>query len=194
MQMLCNIFSNPVITTNERIIIWAVFGFEEEECVFYYYFVFFTVYGHDSQWSVTNWTNSQSCFNNYILPLPPMLNALCLFTRPVKRQTQQDLLSLLVNNRVFFLCWCTTGSSFPAGTFPTSKFCHGNQTKWPLVIKHIKWVENDQMIITAKYVSHHCTCYGENAIQPFSHCKSKGPFSCDSNPTKRQITITLANS
>ena len=26
-------FSNPVIATNEKIIFWAVFGFEEEECV-----------------------------------------------------------------------------------------------------------------------------------------------------------------
>ena len=30
MQMLCNIFSNPIITTNENIIIWAVLSFEEE--------------------------------------------------------------------------------------------------------------------------------------------------------------------
>ena len=34
MQMLCDIFSNPVIATNERIIIWAGLGFEEE-CVFF---------------------------------------------------------------------------------------------------------------------------------------------------------------
>ena len=30
MQMLCNIFSNPIIATNENIIIWAVLSFEEE--------------------------------------------------------------------------------------------------------------------------------------------------------------------
>ena len=30
MQMLCNIFSNPIIATNENIIIWAVLRFEEE--------------------------------------------------------------------------------------------------------------------------------------------------------------------
>ena len=30
MQMLCNIFSNPIIATNEKIIIWAVLSFEEE--------------------------------------------------------------------------------------------------------------------------------------------------------------------
>ena len=29
MQMLCNIFSNPIIATNENII-WAVLSFEEE--------------------------------------------------------------------------------------------------------------------------------------------------------------------
>ena len=35
-------FSNPVIATNESIIIWA-----EEECGFFYY-NYFTIYGHDS--------------------------------------------------------------------------------------------------------------------------------------------------
>ena len=30
MQMLCNSFSNPIIATNENIIIWAVLSFEEE--------------------------------------------------------------------------------------------------------------------------------------------------------------------
>ena len=25
--------------------------------------------------------------------------------------------------------------------------CHGNQTKWPLVIKHTNWIHNHQMII-----------------------------------------------
>ena len=44
------------------------------------------------------------------------------------------------------------------------QYCHCNQTKWSLVIKHINWVENYQMIITAKYGSHHFTGYGENAI------------------------------
>ena len=43
-------FSDAVIATNERIIIWAVLGFEEE-CVFI--IIFFTIYGHDSQWSMT---------------------------------------------------------------------------------------------------------------------------------------------
>ena len=40
----------------------------------------------------------------------------------------------------------------------------GSQTKWPLVIKHINWIDNHQMIITAKYGSHHFKGYGENAI------------------------------
>ena len=31
-------FFNLVIVTNEKIIIWAVLGFEKEECGFYYYF------------------------------------------------------------------------------------------------------------------------------------------------------------
>ena len=37
MQLLCNIFP-VVIATNEKIIIWTVFGFEEVECFYYYYF------------------------------------------------------------------------------------------------------------------------------------------------------------
>ena len=58
-----------------------------------------------------------------------------------------DPVSLLVLHWVLFPCWCSTGSWFPAGAsqsvfllvlykFPT---CHGNQTKWPLAIQHIKW-------------------------------------------------------
>ena len=39
------------------IINWAVLGFEEEE-------YFLTKYGHDSQWSMAIWTNSQSRFNS----------------------------------------------------------------------------------------------------------------------------------
>ena len=83
----------------------------------------------------------------------------------------------------------SAGSSFPAGAqrvfffsdsaqqtllfllvrvivykFSTLRFCHGNQTKWPLVIKHINWIDNYQMIMTAKYCSCYFTCYGENAI------------------------------
>ena len=41
MQMLCNIFSNLVIATNEQIIIWAGLGFEEEKC-----FCFFLLSPH----------------------------------------------------------------------------------------------------------------------------------------------------
>ena len=49
-------------------------------------------------------------------------------TRPMSlegmkaRQDQQGLLSLLVLHQL-----------------PTSKFCHGNQTEWALVIKQIHW-------------------------------------------------------
>ena len=68
---------------------------------------------------------------------------------------------------------------------------NGNQTKWPLVIKHTNWVDNHLMIITAKYGSHHFICYGENAIKSFSHYKSMGAFSCHGNQTKRQITTIL---
>ena len=35
---------------------------------------------------------------------------------------------------------------------------------WPLLIKHINWEENHQMIIIAKYGSHHFYDYDENAI------------------------------
>ena len=72
--------------------------------------------------------------------------------------------------------------------FPSSKFCHGNQTKRPLVIKHIHWVDNYQMIIT----SHHFNGYGENAILPCFHYKSMGAFCRHDNQTNRQITIILA--
>ena len=62
---------------------------------------------------------------------------------------------------------------------------HGNQTKWPLVIKHINLVDNYQMIITTKYGSHHFTFL-------FSHYKSMGTFCCHGNQTKRQNTKILA--
>ena len=49
---------------------------------------------------------------------------------------QQGLLSQLVGGVVY--------------KFPTLKFCHINQTKWPLVIKHINWDDNHQAIINVK--------------------------------------------
>ena len=55
MQMLCNIFSSPVIAANEKINLQAVLNFEEE------YYIW-----HDSQWSMIIWTNSQSHFNSRI--------------------------------------------------------------------------------------------------------------------------------
>ena len=36
--------------------------------------------------------------------------------------------------------------------------------KMAVVIKHIQWVDNHQMIITARYGPHHFSDYGENAI------------------------------
>ena len=63
MQMLCDIFSNTVTKVSLQLMkgssFWTVLRFEAEECVFYY---FFTIYGHDSQWSMTIWTSSQSPF------------------------------------------------------------------------------------------------------------------------------------
>ena len=38
------------------------------------------------------------------------------------------------------------------------------QTKLSLVIKHINWVDNQRMIITAKYGLHYFTGFEENAI------------------------------
>ena len=51
--------------------------------------------------------------------------------------------------------------------FPTLKLCHGNQMKWPLVIKHINWVDNHQKIITAKYGSHHSLVIEEMQFNHF---------------------------
>ena len=49
-------FFDPFIASNERIIIWAVLGFEEKKTCFFFFFSFCTIYRHDSQWSI--WTNS----------------------------------------------------------------------------------------------------------------------------------------
>ena len=65
--------------------------------------------------------------------------------------------------RVILLQWFWR-SCHLKNSFFKIECCQGNQTKWPLVIKHINWVDNHQMIITAKYGSHHFTGYGENAI------------------------------
>ena len=47
MQMLCNIFPNPIIATNAKIIIWAVLSFEEE------YYLCLTVNDHLNKLSIT---------------------------------------------------------------------------------------------------------------------------------------------
>ena len=44
---------------------------------------------------------------------------------------------------------------------------YANQTKWSMVIKHINWVDNHQMIIAAKYGSHHFTGYEEKQFNNF---------------------------
>ena len=106
--------------------------------------------------------------NRSLLLAPEILIVFCIFstptfaTHPVSLQGQtRDKL-----NRVFCLCWCTAGSSFPAGALQISfKISpYGNQTKWPLVIKHINWIDNHQIAITAKYDSQPFTCYREDAI------------------------------
>ena len=50
MQILCNIFSNPVIATNERIIIMSSSWFWKSRMCFL--IIVFTIYAHDSQWSM----------------------------------------------------------------------------------------------------------------------------------------------
>ena len=57
MQMLyMQHFSNPAIATNERLI------FEQ----FLVCLLFFAIYGHDSQWSMTIWTSCLSRFNSRV--------------------------------------------------------------------------------------------------------------------------------
>ena len=55
MQMLCNIFFNPVIATNERIIIQQFLVLKKENVLFIYLFFFFFVYGNDSLWHMIIW-------------------------------------------------------------------------------------------------------------------------------------------
>ena len=76
---------------------------------------------------------------------------------------QRGLLSLLLCTRVFSPFLCLNGSSFPVGASQIS-YLPWQKKKWPLVMKHINWVGNHQMIITAKYGSYHFTGYGENTI------------------------------
>ena len=64
---------------------------------------------------------------------------------------------IYTTRRVFFPCRCFTD-------FLLKKFAMETKQKWSLVIKHINWVDNHQLDITAKYGSYHFTSYGENAI------------------------------
>ena len=75
------------------------------------------------------------------------------------KKIQKDLISLLVLHSVFFPCWCFTLSFSPVDASQISwfKILPWQPNKWSLVMKHIKWVANHQMIITSKYGSHHFT-------------------------------------
>ena len=128
-----------------------------------------------------------------MLPLPPMLQVLCLFTRPEKRQAEQCLLSLLVHNRVFFFYWYARGSSFPAGVSSCLQISYLKILPW-----HRNKMANGHKTHTLGRQSsndHHCQIWLTSlrvlwrkcnlTISPF---KSIGPFSCHSNQIKRQIT------
>ena len=56
---------------------------------------------------------------------------------------------------------CSGGLKSP---FFKVECCRGNQKIWLPIIKHINWVDDHQIIITAKYESHHFTGYGESVI------------------------------
>ena len=64
MQMLCNTF--PILSLK----LMKGSSFEQflvlKKPIVFFYCHYFTIYGHDSQWSVTIWTNSQSRFNSRI--------------------------------------------------------------------------------------------------------------------------------
>ena len=120
------------------------------------------------------------------------MGAFCCHGNQIKRQVNKILAFLDCPHPSNI---CTKLESYCChlkSSFFKIKCCHDNQTKWPLVIKHINWVDKHQMIITAKYGSHHFSGYGENAVEPFSHYKSMGAFCCHGNQTKSQITIILA--
>ena len=93
-----------------------------------------------------------------------MLHVLCLYKARAQQSTfpagasHGSFFPAGASNGPSFPTGASQGSSFPAGASNISSFCHGNQTKWPLVIKH-NWAEYHQMIITAKYGSHHFKCY-----------------------------------
>ena len=97
----------------------------------------------------------------FLLPWQPNQEAdhhnFSYFELPLPKQ-------LLYQIRVTLLQWFR--SCHLKKSFFKIECCRGNQTKWQPVIKHINWVDNHQMIITAKYGSHHFT--GIEKVQ-FNH-------------------------
>ena len=69
--------------------------------------------------------------------------------------------SLLVLNRVPFPCWCLTGSSSHFKNLPwqSNKITVGHKLH--------KLGDNHQLVMTAKYGSHHFTSYGEIQFKHF---------------------------
>ena len=99
-------------------------------------------------------------YGSFLLPWQPNQGAdhhnLSYFRLPLIKQHLYQI-------RVILLQWFWR-SYHLKNSFFKIECCHGNQTNWPLVIKHINWVDNLQMIITVKYGSHHFSGYGENTI------------------------------
>ena len=84
------------------IIIRAILGFEEEECILYNYVVVFFLF----VFSIMHIQAWQSIEHDH-------LNKLSI---PIQKY---------INVKIFYF---------------QIKCCHGIQTKWPLLIKHINWV------------------------------------------------------
>ena len=97
------------------------------------------------------------------------MGAFCCHDNQPKRQTIINLAILncpypsnMYQIRVILLQWFQ--SCHLKKSFFKIECSHGNQTKWPPLIKHMNWADNHQMIITAKFGSHHFNGYGEKAI------------------------------
>ena len=82
---------------------------------FYNLFIFTRTQGLAKlSFSLNKWRNdgrrgiSTACCHSHLCYMS------CIFTRPDKKQASHGLLSLLLGSRVFFPCWCVTGSSILA--------------------------------------------------------------------------------
>ena len=102
------------------------------------------------------------------------MGAFCCHGNQTKRQTTIILHVAILNcpypsnfctRLVILLQWFR--SCHLKKSFIRIECCHGNQTCWPLIIKHTNWVDNYQMIITAKYGSHPFSGYGEMQFNHF---------------------------